>query len=138
MKHATIRRIDLAVESIRQAENFYSSLFKLPVAYREVSVNGQIKKIGSDVTCEDAVRNGMRLMRSILGSTGFEIALSGAPAEFDKRSRIEQVALEADDEELTRLFRAAAELGCQNVSRQNGRLNFKDPYGISWEAVLAR
>ena len=135
---ATIKRIDLAVESIRQAENFYTSLFRIPVAYREAVADGRTTRLAPEVTWEEAQMQGLKPERSVLGCPEFQIALCGTPAEFAHRSRLEQVALSVDKAEMTRLARAAADLGCDLGHAVEGRLIFRDPYGISWEAAASR
>ena len=136
MGHPRINRIDLAVESLRQAENFYGSLFRMPVEYRECSVGGQVQRIGLEVTWEDVERRELRPYRTVLGFPGFQIALRRASAEFANRSRLEQVALRVESAEISRLACAADDLGCEFSTRENGRLVFRDPYGICWEAAI--
>ena len=58
--NAKIYRIDLAVESLRQAENFYTLLFHLPITHREASEGGQFKKLHPDDSWEDALIRGLR------------------------------------------------------------------------------
>lgn len=131
MTDARIHRIDLAVESLRQAENFYTSLFSIAVNYREDS-NG--RRLAPHQTWEEAQTNGIRPLRAVLGDTGFQIALCCAPSEFSRRGRLRQVSLSVDSAEIERLTCAAGSLGCEDIARANGRLNFRDPYGIAWEA----
>ena len=131
---ARIQRIDLAVESIRQAENFYMSLFRLAVAYREVWAQGETSYIGPEVSCEEAQARGLRLERTVLGGADFQIALCRAPGEFGQRSRLEQVALRVDGADIAWLSGAAGELGCELTRHEDGRLAFRDPFGIVWDA----
>ena len=134
---ARIHRIDLAVESLRQAENFYTLLFHLPIAYREASEDGQIKKLHPDDSWEDALIRGLRPEKSVLGSSEFQIALCRTPAEFAQRGRLAQVSLTVDSGDFGRLACAAGDLGCDFTELEDTRLVFRDPYGISWEAAAS-
>jgi len=136
MTGITIQRIDLAVESLRQAENFYGSLFQMPVAYREAVDGEQIVRLDGNLTWEQLNGDGRRIRRSVLGDKDFQIAVCSAASDFSRRSRLELIVVGIQSTEIGQVVCAASDLGCHFLERENGRVRFRDPYGICWEVTV--
>jgi hypothetical protein len=136
MTGITIQRIDLAVESLRQAENFYRSLFQMKVAYREAADGDRTVRLDGQFTWEEIIADGCRIRKSVLGDESFQIAVCSAASDFSRRSRLELIVVGVECTDISQLTCAAGDLGCEFLERDNGRVRFRDPYGICWEITV--
>ncbi len=112
MSYHAITHVALKVPALRAAEAFYRALFALEVAFREAEVADGWRTLPDAASWEDAEAAGIHLGLSLLYRDAFVLALD-AQADVTPGGMLSHIGLQVDDEELARLRRQAAELGCQ-------------------------
>jgi catechol 2,3-dioxygenase-like lactoylglutathione lyase family enzyme len=120
--------ICLCVESLRQAENFYTRLFGLQVLCREAQEAGagNPPQKEAETTASQS---------SLLGCAGFRLALCRRIEEFTGPGRVDHICLRADMPEIARLRRQAEEMGCLLLNDGADTLSFVDLYGVRWKVA---
>src|SRR5579884_758064 len=137
MSFTRIDHIALSVESLRQAENFYTCLFGLEVLCREAPNEGW-SALPVDTGWDEAEAAGIPLQCSLLGCEGFRLALCRGVPEHASQGRLNHICLCADAAEVCRLPEQAEELGCLIKVETPAHLIFEDPYGVCWEVTVSR
>lgn len=117
------------VPDLRQAEDFYITLFDLEVAFREANVANGWRTLPEGAGWEDAQAASIRLDLSMLHRDALGLALERAGEGLAAGERLSHVGLETTDDELDRLRQAAPRLGCKVVLDRSGLL-LDDPYGV--------
>jgi catechol 2,3-dioxygenase-like lactoylglutathione lyase family enzyme len=131
MSYRAVTHIALIVSPLRQAEEFYRTLFALEVAFRETETADGWYTLPSDAGWDDAEAAGISLGLCSLHRDAFTLALeAGANSE---GGRLSHIGVQVDTEDLLRLRTVAPALGCQVVQDGQTLLVFDDPYRIRWE-----
>jgi len=123
--------IALIVTPLRQAEEFYRTLFALDVAFREAEAADGWDTLPADASWEDAEAAGISLGLCSLHRDAFTLALEEGVSSAG--GRLSHVGVQVDGEDLERLRTVAPALGCQVVQDGPTILVFDDPYGVRWE-----
>ncbi len=131
MVYRAFTHVALYVAPLRQAEEFYRTLFALDVAFREAETADGWGTLPPDAGWDDAEAAGISLGLCSLHRDAFTLALEdGASGE---GGRLSHLGVQVDEEDLERLRRVAPDLGCQVVQDRPTLLVFDDPYGVRWE-----
>ena len=133
MTYRAFTHIALLLTPLRQAEEFYQTLFALDVAFRETEVADGWYTLPSDASWDDAEAAGIYVGLCVLHRDAFTLALEdGASRE---GGRLSHVGVQVDAQEVGRLRTMAPTLGCQVVQDGPTLLVFDDPYGVRWEVT---
>lgn len=124
--------VALRVERLRDAEAFYRSLFTLKVAFREAETPDGWLTLPASADWDDAERAGITLNLVMLFRDGFRLALEVADAVAEN-GQLSHIGIFADEDELDRLRKIAADARCEVVSDHPRGLVLDDPFGIRWE-----
>jgi len=117
VSYRAFTHIALIVTPLRQAEEFYRTLFALEVAFREAETADGWYTLPTAAGWDDAQAAGVSLGLCSLHRDAFTLALEA--------------------EELARLRVVAPTLGCQVVQDGQAILVFDDPYGVRWEMTTS-
>jgi len=128
----SVTHVALRVERLREAETFYRGLFALEVAFREAETPDGWSTLPESADWDDAERAGIDLGLVMLYQGGLRLALEAADAVAED-GQLSHVGVFVDEDELTRLRRGAADLGCEIVLDRAQALTFNDPFGVRWE-----
>jgi catechol 2,3-dioxygenase-like lactoylglutathione lyase family enzyme len=134
MTYHAFTHIALIVTPLRQAEEFYRTLFELEVAFREAETPDGWYTLPSGAGWDDAEATGIRLGLCSLHRDAFTLALEDGPSSGG--GRLSHIGIQVDTQELERLRIAASE-PCQIVQDIPSLLVFDDPYGIRWEVTTS-
>ena len=135
MTYRAFTHIALIVTPLRQAEEFYRTLFALDVAFREAETADGWYTLPSDAGWDDAEAAGISLGLCSLHRDAFTLALEdGASSE---SGRLSHIGVQVDAQDLERLRTVAPTLGCQVVQDGPTILVFDDPYGVRWEVTTS-
>src|SRR5215470_7638101 len=135
MAYQAFTHIALIVSPLRQAEEFYRTLFALEVAFREAETADGWYTLPSDAGWDEAEAAGISLGLCSLHRDAFTLALEeGASSAC---GRLSHIGVQVDTEGLARLRTVATTLGCQVVQDGQTILVFDDPYGIRWEMTTS-
>jgi catechol 2,3-dioxygenase-like lactoylglutathione lyase family enzyme len=137
MQYRSVTHVALRVPDLRQAEEFYTALFGLQVAFREAEVADGWRTLPEGAGWQDAKAAGISLDLSVLHRDALGLALERAGEGFVAGGRLSHVGLEIGDVEMERLRQAAPGLGCQVALDRQGLLLLDDPYGVRWELTTA-
>jgi len=133
MTYRAFTHIALIVTPLRQAEEFYRTLFALDVAFREAEAADGWYTLPSDASWDDAEAAGISLGLCSLHRDGFTLALEDGVSS--EGGRLSHVGLQVDAHDLERLRTVAPSLGCQVVQGGPSILVFDDLYGVRWEVT---
>jgi catechol 2,3-dioxygenase-like lactoylglutathione lyase family enzyme len=134
MTYHAFTHIALIVTPLRQAEEFYRTLFGLEVAFREAETPEGWYTLPSEAGWDDAEAAGIRLGLCSLHRDAFTLALEDGPSSAE--GRLSHIGLQVNSQELERLHTAASDL-CQIVQDTASLLVFDDPYGVRWELTTS-
>jgi catechol 2,3-dioxygenase-like lactoylglutathione lyase family enzyme len=123
MTYQAFTHIALIVSPLRQAEEFYLTLFALEVAFREAETADGWYTLPSDVGWDDAQAAGISLGLCSLHRDAFTLALEAGASSAGGR--------------LSRLRTVAPILGCQVLQDGQTILVFDDPYRVRWEMTTS-
>jgi catechol 2,3-dioxygenase-like lactoylglutathione lyase family enzyme len=137
MRYRSVTHLALRVADLRQAEEFYTALFDLEVAFREAEVADGWRTLPEGAGWRDAQAAGISLDLSVLHRDALSLALERAEEGFVAGERLSHVGLEISDAEMRRLRQAAPGLGCRVEQPRPGLLLLDDPYGVRWELTTA-
>jgi catechol 2,3-dioxygenase-like lactoylglutathione lyase family enzyme len=125
--------IALRVERLREAEEFYSELFALEVAFREAETPEGWQTLPTRAAWEDAQAAGVELNLVMLYCDGFRLALEGVD-RVSPLGQLSHVGVYADESDLERLHARAEGAGCRIVAFDRARsLVIDDLFGVRWE-----
>jgi hypothetical protein len=116
---------------LRQAEEFYRTLFALDVAFRETEIADGWYTLPADASWDDAEAAGIHVGLCSLHRDAFTLALEDGSSS--EGGRLSHVGVQVDAQDLERLRTVAPTLGCQVVQNGPTILVFDDPYGVRWE-----
>lgn len=131
MTYRAFTHIALLVTPLRQAEEFYRTLFALEVALREAETADGWYTLPSDAGWDDAEAAGISLGLCSLHRDAFTLALEDGVSSAG--GRLSHIGVQVDVEDLSRLRTVALTLGFQVVQDGQAILVFDDPYGVRWE-----
>jgi catechol 2,3-dioxygenase-like lactoylglutathione lyase family enzyme len=135
VSYRAFTHIALIVTPLRQAEEFYRTLFALEVAFREAETADGWYTLPSDASWDDAEAAGVSLGLCSLHRDAFTLALEAGSSSGG--GRLSHIGVQVDAEELARLRVVAPTLGCQVVQDGQAILVFDDPYGVRWEMTTS-
>jgi len=131
MTYRAFTHLALIVTPLRQAEEYYRTLFELDVAFREAETADGWYTLPADASWDDAEAAGISLGLCSLHRDAFTLALEdGSNSE---GGRLSHVGVQVDTQDLERLRTLAPSLGCQVVQEGPTILVFDDRYGVRWE-----
>jgi catechol 2,3-dioxygenase-like lactoylglutathione lyase family enzyme len=126
--------VALTVGDLKQAEEFYSSLFGLTVAFREAEAADGWRTFPEEATWETARVAGIEPQLSQLRRDGVVLALeAAADGKLREAGKLSHIGIAVDELELAELRQRAQELGCHLVTNREGLIVFDDIYGVRWE-----
>jgi catechol 2,3-dioxygenase-like lactoylglutathione lyase family enzyme len=128
--------VALAVGPLPEAEEFYTQLFGMAVAFREAEVTDGWRTLREGAGWDQARNAGIDPGLSQLHRDGVVLALETADTGPGVRG-LSHVGIGMDEPELAELRARAGDLGCHIVTDRDGLLVFDDPYGVRWEATTA-
>jgi catechol 2,3-dioxygenase-like lactoylglutathione lyase family enzyme len=131
MSGLRLDHIALTVESLRQAENFYTRLFGLQVLYREGSTGDGWRQCPSDWVWEQALQSELSPERTCLGCDELRLMLLLKSSEYTPEGRIDYVCLRLKPEEACQLVQKAKQMGCE-IEKTSTDTAILDPYGVRW------
>jgi len=111
MAYRSVTHIALHVVALGDAEDFYGTLFDMPVVLRE-----EITMLGRDAPA--------LALEPV--SDGAQVAGAGPLAH---------VGLQVDEQEIERLQAAAERLECRTIRVRPDLLLIRDRYGVQWEVT---
>jgi catechol 2,3-dioxygenase-like lactoylglutathione lyase family enzyme len=120
MQYRSVTHVALRVPDLRQAEEFYTALFGLQVAFREAEVADGWRTLPEGAGWQDAQAAGISLDLSVLHRDALSVALERAGEGFVPGGRLSHVGLEVADVELERL-RQGRLLDSAATSSSSGR-----------------
>jgi catechol 2,3-dioxygenase-like lactoylglutathione lyase family enzyme len=124
--------VALRVARLREAEEFYRTLFGLDVAFREAETPEGWATLSATAEWDEAERAGIELELVMLYRDGLRLALEAADS-VALDGQLSHVGVFVDEDELGRLRAAAADAGCRIASDRQQALIFDDPFGVRWE-----
>jgi catechol 2,3-dioxygenase-like lactoylglutathione lyase family enzyme len=124
--------VALRVERLRDAEAFYSDLFRLDVAWREAETPEGWATLPEPAGWDEADRAGIELEVVMLYRDGLRLALEGVDSAAEN-GLLAHVGVYADSQELDRLREVAPASNCIVVTNKDRALVFDDPFGVRWE-----
>ncbi len=131
MTYHAFTHIALIVTPLRQAEEFYQTLFVLEVAFRETEAANGWDTLPSDASWDDAEAAGIQIGLCSLHRDAFTLALEDGSGS--SGGRLSHIGVQVDAQDLERLRTTAPTLGCRVVQNGSTILIFDDPYGVRWE-----
>jgi catechol 2,3-dioxygenase-like lactoylglutathione lyase family enzyme len=135
MTYQAFTHIALIVSPLRQAEEFYRTLFALEVAFREAETAAGWYTLPSDAGWDDAEAAGISLGLCSLHRDAFTLALEDGVSSAG--GRLSHIGVQVDAQDLSRLRTVAPTLGCQAVQDGPTILVFDDPYKVRWEMTTS-
>ena len=135
MSYRAFTHIALILTPLRQAEEFYQTLFALEVAFREAETADGWDTLPSDAGWDDAEAAGISLGLCSLHRDAFTLALEEGSSSGG--GRLSHIGVQVEAEDLSRLRTVAPTLGCQVVQDGQAILVFDDPYGVRWEMTTS-
>ncbi len=135
MTYQAFTHIALIVTPLRQAEEFYRTLFALDIAFREAEAADGWDTLPPEASWDDAEAAGISLGLCSLHRDAFTLALEDGVSS--EGGRLSHVGVQVDTQELERLRTVAPTLGCQVVQDGPTLLVFDDPYGVRWELTTS-
>ena len=136
MSYQSVTHVAIEVASLREAEDFYRTLFALDVAFREAEVADGWRTLPANAGWEEAEAAGIELGLSVLSRDAFTLALE-AESVSAPVTGLSHIGLEVDEGELDRLRTEATRLGCQLALDRPGIIVIHDPYGFRWEVTTS-
>jgi catechol 2,3-dioxygenase-like lactoylglutathione lyase family enzyme len=131
MTYRAFTHFALIVTPLRQAEEFYRTLFALDVAFREAETADGWYTLPVDASWDDAEAAGISLGLCSLHRDAFTLALEDGSNR--EGGRLSHVGVQVDTQDLERLRTLAPSLECQVVQDGPTILVFDDRYGVRWE-----
>jgi catechol 2,3-dioxygenase-like lactoylglutathione lyase family enzyme len=131
MTYHAFTHIALMVSPLRQAEEFYQTLFGLEVAFREAETADGWYTLPEESGWDDAEAAGISLGLCSLHRDAFTLALEEGPGAAG--GRLSHVGVQVDAQDLEHLRILAPSRGCQVVQDRPDLLIFDDLYGVRWE-----
>jgi len=131
MTYRAFTHIALILTPLRQAEEFYRTLFALDVAFRETEITDGWYTLPADASSDDAEAAGIHVGLCSLHRDAFTLALEDGSSS--EGGRLSHVGVQVDAQDLESLRTVAPTLGCQVVQDGPTILVFDDPYGVRWE-----
>lgn len=128
----SVTHVAVRVESLREAEAFYTKLFGLEVAWREAETPDGWRTLPAGADWDSAERAGIELGLVMLYRDGLRLALEAAD-RVQEAGVLSHLGVFADEDELVRLRHSARAAGCEIVTDSERGLIFDDPFGIRWE-----
>src|SRR5262249_40386705 len=135
MSYRAVTHIALIVSPLRQAEEFYQTLFALEVAFREAEITEGWYTLPPDAGWDEAEAAGISLGLCSLHRDAFTLALEAGASSAG--GRLSHIGVQMDTQDLARLRTVAPTLGCQVVQDGQTILVFDDHYGIRWEMTTS-
>jgi catechol 2,3-dioxygenase-like lactoylglutathione lyase family enzyme len=135
MTYRAFTHIALIVTPLRQAEEFYRTLFALEVAFCEAETADGWYTLPSDAGWDDAEAAGISLGLCSLHRGAFTLALEEGSSSGG--GRLSHIGLQLDTEDLARLRTVVPTQGCQIVQDGPTILVFDGPYGVCWELTTS-
>jgi catechol 2,3-dioxygenase-like lactoylglutathione lyase family enzyme len=135
MAYRAFTHIALLVSPLRQAEEFYRTLFALDIAFREAETADGWDTLPSDAGWDDAEAAGISLGLCSLHRDAFTLALEEGSSSGG--GRLSHIGVQVDAQDLSRLRTVAPTLRCQVVQDGQAILVFDDPYGVRWEMTTS-
>ena len=129
----SVSHIALYVPDLQAAENFYKNLFDMELIGREVEKEGGLwYTLPFDKGWDDAKTAGIDLGMSALRSGGLVLALfRGA----NPMGQVFAIGLDATEDEIDAIQNRLPP-GIVMEEFQPGRLEFFDPYNITWQIAI--
>jgi catechol 2,3-dioxygenase-like lactoylglutathione lyase family enzyme len=134
MTYRAFTHIALTVTPLRQAEEYYRTLFGLEVAFREAETPGGWYTLPSEAGWDDAEAAGIRLGLCSLHRDAFTLALEDGPSSAG--GRLSHIGIQVDTQELERLRTVVFDVS-HVVQDTPGLLVFDDAYGVRWEVTTS-
>src|SRR5436189_5554072 len=113
MTYQAFTHIALIVTPLRQAEEFYRTLFALDIAFREAEAVDGWYTWPSDAGWDDAEAAGISLGLCSLHRDAVTLALEASSSSGGER--LSHIGVQVDAQDLSRLRTVAPTLGCQIV-----------------------
>jgi catechol 2,3-dioxygenase-like lactoylglutathione lyase family enzyme len=135
MTYRAFTHIALIVSPLRQAEEFYQTLFALEVAFREAETADGWYTLPPNAGWDDAEAAGIPLGLCSLHRDAFTLALEDGVSS--EGGRLSHIGMQVNAQDLSRLRTVAPTLGCQIVQDGQAILVFDDPYRIRWELTTS-
>ena len=110
--------IAVRVESLRQAERFYSRLFDLKALSRR-----------------NANPDGRAGVSSLLGRGDFRLGLVDDVTEPAGNGRLAHICLDVCAADIESLADRAITLGCRILRQESGHIDLEDVYGVRWRIL---
>jgi catechol 2,3-dioxygenase-like lactoylglutathione lyase family enzyme len=129
----SVSHIALFVPDLQEAERFYKNLFDMELIGREIEKeDGLWYTLPFDKGWEDAKAGGIELDMTALKNGGFVLALfRGA----NPPGQVFAIGLSATKEEISAIHKRLAP-DIKTEAFQPGRLEFVDPYHITWQIAV--
>ena len=129
----SVSHIALYVSDLQAAENFYRSLFDMELIGREVEKEGGLwYTLPFDKGWDDAKTAGMEVDISSLRNGGLVLALF---RRAHPTGQVFAIGLDATESEIKAIYeRLSPEIVIEEF--QPGRLEFVDPYHITWQIAI--
>jgi len=137
MGYKAVHHVALRVSDLREAEEYYCTLFGAKVAFREARVTDGWRTLPLWATWADAESAGITLRLSMVVREGLRIALTPASEEIEARGRVDHINVEVEAADLLDLRRRSSTLGCSVLLDRPTVLTFDDRYGVCWELTTA-
>src|SRR5262245_24638593 len=125
MTYQAFTHIALRATPLRQAEEFYQTLFALDVAFREAEIADDWDTLPPDASWDEAEAAGISLGLCLLHRDAFTLALEQGVSS--DGGQLSHVGVRVDAQDLERLRSVAPALGCQVVQHSPTILVFDDP-----------
>ena len=135
MNHQTPTHIALRVLNLREAEHFYSTLFKLEVAWREAETSAGWCSLPPGKTWDDTEAAGIELGLVMMYRDHFALALERAEM-VQPFGTLSHIGILVTPEHLAWLRDHAPAVGCTLVHSGELTVVFDDPYGVRWEPTV--
>jgi catechol 2,3-dioxygenase-like lactoylglutathione lyase family enzyme len=135
MPYHAVTHIALIVSPLRQAEEFYRTLFALEVAFREAETDAGWYTLPFDADWDDAEACGIALGLCSLHRDAFTLSLEEGRGTGG--GRLSHLGVQMDAEDLAHLRTVAVAMRCQIVQDGPTILVFDDPYDVRWEMTTS-
>ncbi len=132
-----ISHVALKVPDVVEAEHYYTRLFDLRVAFRDLSVGGEQFYLRPGLTWTDARAKGFEPGLSALARDGFVLALEQSE-DRGGGSKLDHIGIEVDESDLDSLAGRLTGEACVVEVHRTGLLVFSDRYGVRWECSAVR
>jgi catechol 2,3-dioxygenase-like lactoylglutathione lyase family enzyme len=130
-----VSHVSLRSAELREAEEYYSQLFNLRVAFRETETSDGWRRLPNNKSWADADLAGVEIEMVMLHREGFALGLEKA-SSVEALGNLSHVGLLVDQGELHRFRSLISKLDCCVVHDFDEAVVFDDKFGVRWEPSL--